>query len=451
MSGTIRAVRSRDQDSERREEPGEAERSESDRMLPWRLIPRELLTARFRAYAVVMHDDFYRRAGLRPIVNASGTMTSLGASIVVPEAREAVAEILPLFVEVNDLQRTASAAIARACGAEAGCVTASAAAGITLAIAGCMTGADLGAIERLPDSRGLKREVAIQAGHLCHYGAPIEQSVRLAGAMVVPVGQSTYAVDQQLEAALGPETCAALYVVSHHVVRYGLIPLERFAAIARRRKVPVVVDAASEYDLRGFIRKGADVVVYSAHKFLGGPTAGIVAGRKDLVRAAFLQNAGIGRGMKVGKEGIWGAVAALEAWGRRDHEVVRRRERAALELWQKGLAGRPGVRAAIVPDPTDNPLERLEVSVDPEIARITAWDLADALAGGHPPVIVRDHEIEHGHFFLDPCNLHSGQEEIVLERLREELERAARSRPRRGTSAAERRARQVASLLRWPD
>ncbi len=250
-----------------------------------------------------MNDSFYDRTGLRPVINVSGTMTSLGASLVTPEAREAVAEILPLFVEIGDLQRSASAVIARACGTEAGFVTASAAAGITLAIAGCMTGASLAAIERLPDARGLKREVAVQTGHLCHYGAPIGQSVRLAGAEVVPVGQSTYAVDQQLEGAIGPGTCAALYVVSHHVVRYGLIPLERFAAIAHHHRVPVVVDAASEYDLRGFVEKGADIVVYSAHKFLGGPTAGIVAGSKELVRATFLQNAGIGRGMKVGKEG----------------------------------------------------------------------------------------------------------------------------------------------------
>jgi L-seryl-tRNA(Ser) seleniumtransferase len=268
---------------------------------------------------------------------------------------------------------------------------------------------------------------------------------------VVPVGQSTYAVDQQLEGAISPETCAALYVVSHHVVRYGLIPLDRFAAIAHERGVPVVVDAASEYDLRGFIAQGADLVVYSAHKFLGGPTAGIVCGSKELVRAAFLQNAGIGRGMKVGKESVYGAMAALEAWGKRDHDGIRRRERAALELWLKGLTGRPGVRASIVPDPTDNPLERLEVLIDSGVARITAWDLADALASGEPPVIVRDHEVEHGHFFLDPCNLHPGQEETVLRRVVEELESAARSGPRKGTSAAARRARQVASLLRWPD
>ncbi len=85
-------------------------------------------------------SDIRGRLGVRPIINVSGTMTALGASIVVPEAVRAVAEILPEFVEINDLQRKASAAIARLTGAEAGFVTASASSGITLAVAGCMTG-----------------------------------------------------------------------------------------------------------------------------------------------------------------------------------------------------------------------------------------------------------------------------------------------------------------------
>lgn len=52
-----------------------------------------------------MTEDIRSRIGLRPVINVSGTMTSLGASIVVPEAVEAMAAILPQFVEINDLQR----------------------------------------------------------------------------------------------------------------------------------------------------------------------------------------------------------------------------------------------------------------------------------------------------------------------------------------------------------
>src|SRR4029453_18189779 len=87
-------------------------------------------------------------------------------------------------------------------------------------------------------------------------------------------------------------------------------------------------------DLKGFLARGADIALYSGHKFLGGPTTGIVAGRKDLVRAAYLQNRGVGRGMKVGKESIAGVMAALEAWEKRDHAGIRKRERQALELWR---------------------------------------------------------------------------------------------------------------------
>ena len=137
--------------------------------------------------------------------------------------------------------------------------------------------------------------------------------------------------------------------------------------------------------------------LYSSHKFLGGPTGGIVAGRRDLVRAAFLQNGGIGRGMKVGKEGIAGDHRGAGSLGAaRPRRRPRARDARRCICGGTRCSGRPGVTAAIVPDPTDNPLDRLQVAVEPAAAHITAWDLADRLAAGARPVIVRDHEIEHG-------------------------------------------------------
>ena len=395
--------------------------------------------------------DIRARLGLRPIINVSGTMTALGASIVVPEAVQAVTAILTEFVEIGELHRKAGAAIARLTGAQAGFVTASCAAAITVSVAGAITGDDLACIERLPDTTGMRNEVVIQTGHMVGYGAPIEQGIRLTGARVVPVGQATDTHAYQLVGALTERTAAAVYVVSHHTVQVGMLPLAEFARIAHAAGVPVIVDAASEYDLRGFLAAGADLVLYSAHKFLGGPTAGIVAGRKPLVRAAFLQNSGIGRGMKVGKEGMAGTIAALEAWERRDHAAIRARETAALTLWQSRLAAHKGVTATIVPDPTGNPLDRLHIALDPAAAHITAWDLADRLAAGNPPVIVRDHEVEHGYFLMDPCNLHPGEAAIVAGRLAEELQHAAASNEIIASDLTTRRARAFEKLRSWPD
>jgi L-seryl-tRNA(Ser) seleniumtransferase len=379
------------------------------------------------------------------VINVSGTMTSLGASIITRRAIEAMAEIAPQWIEVEDLQRKVSRVIAESTGAEAGFVTASCAAGITLSVAGTITGTDLLAIETLPQVRsGLRREVILQAGHNVNYGAPVDQLIRMAGGTVVLAGTATGVLDYHVANAITEATASVLHVVSHHVSPYHMLPLEEVIAICRPHGVPVIVDAASEYDLRGFLDAGADLVIYSGHKFLSGPTSGIVAGRKDLVRAAFLQNRGIGRGMKVGKETIYGCMAALEAWADRDHSGIRAREEAALELWRREAATLPGLEADVEPDPTGNPLDRLRLTVRRE-SGYSAAGLARALARGTPPVIVRDHESELGFFYLDPCNLHPGEAEMVVEALH-----AALSKPR-GEDAMIRPDRSSTKALVWPD
>ncbi len=398
-----------------------------------------------------MSDDLRTKLGLRPVINVSGTMTSLGASIVVPEAVAAMAAILPQFVEINDLQRKASAIIARLTGGEAGFVTASCSSGISLAVAATITGPDLLAIERLPETSTDKNEVLLQMGHVVSYGAPVDQSIRLAGGKVVMIGQATSTHRYHMENAITDKTAAAVYVVSHHVVDYGLLNLKEFVEIAHAKGVPVIVDAASEYDLKLFLAQGADIVLYSGHKFLGGPTSGIVAGKKELVRNAFLQNMGIGRGMKVGKESIYGVMAALEAWEKRDHAGIRERETGYLALWKQTLADRPGVTALIEPDPTNNPLDRMRVIISPEEAHITAWDLAAALRKGEQPIIVRDHEVEHHYFYLDPCNLHPGQEKVVASRLAEELDKARASNEIIATPFEDLSRHRFDGALLWPD
>lgn len=365
--------------------------------------------------------EWHIRHGLKPLINVSGTMTTLGASIASPEVIAATAEAMEHFVVIHEAQAKASKVIARATGAEAGCLTASASAGVTLSVAACMTGLDPTRVQALPIDPGPRSEVIVQAGHLCGYGAPIEQAVALTGARVKPVGQSTVCSDYQIDGAIGEKTAAGLYVVSHHVVHYGQCPLTRFAELCHATGVPVIVDAASEYDLRGFLQAGADLVIYSAHKFLGGPTAGIIAGRRDLVRAAYLQNIGIGRGMKIGKESILGVIAALEAWEKRDHAAVRAQETQTLLIWMEALAGLRGVTARRVPDPTDNPLERLQVEIDSNVLGVEAATVARILSEHSPAIMVRDLEVELGYFQLDPCNLKDNQAQEVAAILQEVL------------------------------
>ena len=156
--------------------------------------------------------------------------------------------------------------------------------------------------------------------------------------------------------------------------------------------------------------------------------------------------------MKVGKESIAGAMAALEAWEQRDHAAVRAREtRSSRALARRACraAGRQ-TRASCPIPPTIRSTGSSSRSIRPR-AGTTAWALAAALAAGDPPVIVRDHEVEHGHFYLDPCNLHPGEAEIVADRILAELAAGAGERPARRANAAERRVRRFERLLRWPD
>ena len=330
-----------------------------------------------------MSDDPFARWGLTPVINASGTMTSLGASRVQPETRALVDRILASFVDMDELQSRAGAVIARLTGAEAGCVTACAAAAMTQAVAACLTGADLARIEALPETDGENR-VILPMGHMVNYGAPVDQAVRLAGAEVVPIGTAAACETWHLRTALEDGAAAAMYVVSHHTVDENELPLDLFISLCRERDVPVIVDVASEYDLRGPIALGASVVIYSGHKFLSGVTSGIVAGSDALVRAIYLQQRGIGRTMKAGKESVVGAMAALELWEQRDHDGERAREEAIVDRWFEALSPIPGLDLSRHADWTGNPITRLKIVVRPEEARAHAWEVAARLASTQP-------------------------------------------------------------------
>ena len=179
---------------------------------------------------------FFERHKVPHIINAIGTSTIVGANVAPPEVIAAATEALSVNCEIDELQRAACCAIAQATGAEAGCVTSSSSSGITIAVAACITGADLAKIGRLPDTDGLANEVVLQQAHDVNFGAPISQMVRLAGARVVSIGSANHCDAFHLRGALSPRTAAVLYVINGAVCSSAdLMTLEECVAIARRR------------------------------------------------------------------------------------------------------------------------------------------------------------------------------------------------------------------------
>jgi uncharacterized pyridoxal phosphate-dependent enzyme len=318
---------------------------------------------------------FFEQHQVRRIVNALGTSTIVGANVAPPEVIAAVDEALAANCEIDELQRAACCAISRATGAEAGCVTSSASSAIAIATAACMTGADLSTILRLPDSEGLANEVVLQQAHDVNFGAPISQMVRLAGARVVRLGTANHCDAFYLRGALSPRTAAVLYVVNGAVSSAAdLLTLEQCVAIASAAGVPVIVDAAAEIDVRPFLRAGASIVISSGHKAMGAPTSGLLCGRKELIRACYLQNWGIGRAMKVGKEGIAGMIAAVERWYSRDPTAGTERYAAVAAVFA----------AKLTVHHTDAP-HRIRICVTRE-----ARQIANLLREGDPAIWVND-------------------------------------------------------------
>ena len=391
--------------------------------------------------------DPFERYGLKRIVGVSGTETVRGAAPVAPEVLEAVSDLVPHLVEMAELQSVASEVIAEAYGTEAGCVTGCSAAGIAVAIAACMTGRDLARVEQLPDTFGMKDEVVLQRGHDVTWGGHVRQTIEITGARAVEVGAATECGVYQLRHALGPETAAALYVVSHHTVQTGLLDLETFCRICHEADVPVIVDGAAEPNFRDFVAAGADLVVTSAHKVFASLTAGVIAGRTDLVQACIWQEKGIGRPMKVGKEGVIGAIAGIERWLALDHDKLARELEARLERARARLEGLDGVTVSLEDDWTSRAFRRVRLDIDLARTGMSAHQLARRLAGGEPAITVRSLYADQGFLQLDLRRADDASVDRVCERLVEALERGGAEGPARPPSPAD---QALASLERWP-
>lgn len=365
----------------------------------------------------------FKKWGLRQVINASGKMTALGATAVVPEIAEAVARGAGDYVIMEDLLAAAGERIARAAGAEFAVPTIGAAAGIAIATAACVAGKDLVAIESLPDTLGRPNEVVLPKGHSVHFGGSIAQMIRLGGGLPVEAGHANLVAPEHVERSITPRTVALFYCKSHHAVQKGMVSLDELIAIGKRHNLPVIVDAAAEEDLRKYVAMGADLVIYSGGKAIGGPTSGFICGRRGLVEACVMQYGGVGRAMKVSKEAISGLLTALDLYETRDMQAAAERDKARMEWLVDMLAAVPGVRARVIQDEAGRAIYRASVEVLPS-AGITAKAIVKKLESGDPAIYTRNHQVNLGIINIDPRPLLPGQEEMILERLKAVLKEA---------------------------
>jgi L-seryl-tRNA(Ser) seleniumtransferase len=292
--------------------------------------------------------DVYRQIGVKPLVNGRGTFTIISGSLMLPEVRAAMDAASRHYVHLDELTDAIGARLATLTGAEWGLVTSGCSAALTHATAACVAGGNPDLHVRMPNLTGFAKDEVIIPKHSRNV---YDAAVRAVGVRVVEA--TTFA---ELESAFGPRT-AMVYILAGPRAESGELSVKAIADVARAKSVPVLVDAAAEILTipNVHLQQGATLVAYSGGKCLRGPqAAGLLLGRQDLVRAAWVHSAphhGFARAMKVGKEEAMGMLAAVEAWVKRDHAAEWKTWMARLDHIARRVQTIPGVTTSVV-EPT---------------------------------------------------------------------------------------------------
>ncbi len=336
-------------------------------------------------------ESIYKRLGVRTFINAYGTLTTLGGTLMDPEVKRAMDEASQHFVAIHDLQKIAGERLADLTGAEAGFVTAGASCSICLATCAVTVGGDLSKIKRLPDLTGSKTEIVMQKAHT-GAGNPYDQNWRMIGTSVIPAETA-----DEIRAAIGPRTAALGMVLSHNSEGHK-VELDEMIAIAHKAGLPLILDAAAEIppvsNLRKFLKMGADLVAFSGGKNLRGPQcSGLLLGRKSLVEAAYANSAPnnlFARIAKVGKEEIAGLLTAVEVALKRDEEGERRAQEAMLKRIAAQVAGVATVKTEFITNLDYSHSPRLSIQWDENKLGLTAADVNNRLKAGEPSIVAAD-------------------------------------------------------------
>jgi L-seryl-tRNA(Ser) seleniumtransferase len=375
-----------------------------------------LIPTKSFAKATAAKRDILKELGIRTFVNAAGTYTAMTASLMHDEVLETIKQGAKQFAMLDEVQDKVGEKIAELCHAEAATVTAGCWSALVLGTAGVLTGMDMKKVAQLPNVTGMKSEVIVQKGHNIGYVHALTNT----GAIIVEIETA-----QELEKAINEKTAMMWFLNSYAPM--GKIQHEEWVAIAKKHKIPTMIDMAADVppvsNLWKYNDLGFDLVCVSGGKAMRGPqSAGLLMGKKELIAAARLsappRGGNIGRGMKVNKEEVLGMYVALEKYINQDHDAEWKMWESKIDAIAKSVDSIEGVKIEISVPPIANHTPLLFISWDESKVKTSNKDLMLKLRNGSPSIEVMANGTG---INITVFMLQDGEEKIVAKRIREEL------------------------------
>jgi len=366
--------------------------------------------------------NLFKELGVRTFINAAGTYTAMTGSLMHDYVVSAIQSGATEFCMLDEVQDKAGEQIAKLVHSEAAVVTSGAFSGMTLGLAGILTGMDQRKVEQLPhlDGTGMKSEVIIQKAHDIVYNHALKNT----GCKIIYVETAA-----EVEQAINERT-ALLHFLNIEADK-GKIQHEEWVALGRKHNIPTSIDIAADVppvsNLWKFNDMGFSFVVISGGKAIRGPqSAGLLMGKKEIIAAARLhmppRGFNIGRGFKVNKEEVLGMYVALEQYIKADHDKEWKAWEAATAVINNAAKTVGGVTTSITVPTLGNVTPTLQIAWDAGKVKLTGKDLQEKLRSGAPSIEiggVKENSITVTVWMLKP-----GQEKIVAGRIREELMKA---------------------------
>ena len=360
--------------------------------------------------------DVYQDLGVQPIINAAGTITTLGGSIMPPEVLEAWNAASQSYVPLLELQDKIGERIAKLLNVEAALVTTGAAGGILIGTAAILTRHDPRLVGQLPLSHESGFEVIRQKSHHAGY----DNLVKACGVTLVDVETL-----KDLEQAINPRT---VMMFSYNVYEnIGQIRRKEWLQVARKHNLPTLLDAAADTPpvdaLWKYNHMGYDLVTFSGGKAIRGPQdTGLLLGRHDLIESAKLNTApharNIGRGMKVSKENMVAMWAAVQRFVQIDHAAEWREWERRVQVIAETLRKIPTVKTKQIVPPIANQVPHALIEWDEQQLRVTRQQMKQQLAEGKPSIATaRVHGTGDTGFLISVFMLQPGEEKMVALRL----------------------------------